>query len=71
LSSNVTQPRQALIPRIFRSFTRRRAGDSAPINGVPEHAITRQIRHNSTVTLRKYIRAGALFRDNASARIGL
>jgi site-specific recombinase XerD len=43
----------------------------AAINGVPEHAIMRQTRHKSTDMLRKYIREASLFRENASARVGL
>jgi integrase len=43
----------------------------AAMNGVPEHAIMRQTRHKSSEMLRKYIRDGALFRANASGRIGL
>ncbi len=43
----------------------------AAINGVQELAIMKQTRHKSSDMLRKYIREANLFRDNASARIGL
>lgn len=43
----------------------------AAINGVQELAIMRQTRHKSSDMLRKYIRDASLFRDNASARVGL
>ena len=43
----------------------------AAVNGVPEHAIMRQTRHKSTEVLRRYIRDAALFRQNASAGVGL
>src|SRR5581483_6023178 len=44
---------------------------SAAINNVPEYVIQRQTRHKSTDMLRRYIRDASLFRDNASARVGL
>lgn len=43
----------------------------AAINGVPELAIMKQTRHKSSDMLRKYIRDANLFRENASARVGL
>jgi integrase len=43
----------------------------AAMNGVPELAIMRQTRHKSSDMLRKYIRDASLFRENASARVGL
>jgi site-specific recombinase XerD len=43
----------------------------AAMNGVPELAIMKQTRHKSSDMLRKYIRDASLFRDNASARVGL
>ena len=44
---------------------------SAAMNNVPEYVIQRQTRHKSTDMLRRYIRDVSLFRDNASARVGL
>jgi hypothetical protein len=41
------------------------------MNGVQELAIMKQTRHKSSDMLRKYIRDASLFRDNASARVGL
>jgi integrase len=43
----------------------------AAANGVPERLIMRQTRHRSVTTLRRYIRQGSLFRENAAAKIGL
>jgi site-specific recombinase XerD len=43
----------------------------AAMNGVQEIAIMKQTRHRSSDMLRKYVRDGSLFRDNASARVGL
>jgi len=43
----------------------------AAINGVPERAIMRQTRHQSSAMLGRYIRDANLFRDNASGRLGL
>lgn len=39
--------------------------------GVSERAIMAQTGHRSLRTLRKYIREGSLFLDNAAARVGL
>jgi integrase len=55
------------------------AGDSlraglatqAALNGAGELAIMKQTGHRSLATVRKYIRDGALFRDNAATRLGL
>ena len=44
---------------------------SAAIAGASEAAIMRQTRHRSLVTVRRYIRDGSLFRDNAAAVLGL
>ena len=43
----------------------------AAINQVPAIVIMRQTRHKSSDMLRRYIRETTLFRDNASARVGL
>jgi integrase len=44
---------------------------SAYIAGVQETIIMKQTRHKSSDMLRKYFRDSSLFRDNASARVGL
>jgi site-specific recombinase XerD len=44
---------------------------SAAIAGASEAAIMRQTRHRSLVTVRRYIRDGSLFRENAAAVLGL
>jgi len=41
----------------------------AAANGVPERLIMRQTRHRSLTTLRRYIREGSLFRENAAAKV--
>ena len=43
----------------------------AVINQVPEVTIMKQTRHKSADMLRRYVRETTLFRDNASARVGL
>lgn len=44
---------------------------SAAQAGVPEHTIMRQTGHKRPEMLRKYIRMGTIFTDNAAAKIGL
>jgi integrase len=44
---------------------------SAALAGVEEYAIMEQTGHRSVMTLRRYVRKGSLFRNNAAARIGL
>ena len=39
--------------------------------GAPGHAIRRQTGHKSDAMLARYIRAGTLFEENSSARLGL
>jgi integrase len=43
----------------------------AAMNGASELAIMKQTGHRSLATVRKYIREGSLFRDNAAAKLGL
>jgi site-specific recombinase XerD len=43
----------------------------AALCGVPERAIQDQTGHRNLMMLRRYIRAGSLFLDNAAAKIGL
>jgi hypothetical protein len=38
---------------------------------MPERVIMAQTRHKSVVMVRRYIREGSLFRENAAARVGL
>jgi integrase len=44
---------------------------SAAASGKSERAIMNQIGHRSLTTLRRYIREGNLFRDNAADGLGL
>jgi site-specific recombinase XerD len=44
---------------------------TAAMMGVPEHAIMRQTGHKKSDTLKKYIRMGTLFEQNASGKLGL
>ena len=44
---------------------------SAAAAGVSERAIMNQTGHRSLPTLRRYIRDGSLFRENAAAAVGL
>jgi hypothetical protein len=41
------------------------------MNGATELAIMKQTGHRSLTTVRKYIREGTLFRDNAATKLGL
>jgi len=43
----------------------------AALNGSSERAIAKTTRHKSRRVLRRYIRPGELFRENASASLGL
>ena len=44
---------------------------AAAIGGASERAIMNQTGHRSTAMVRRYIRDGSLFRENAAARVGL
>jgi len=44
---------------------------SAAAAGVPERVIAEQTGHKGTAMLRRYIREGSLFRENASSAVGL
>jgi integrase len=44
---------------------------SAAAADVPERVIAQQTGHRSMAVLRRYIRSGSLFRENAAARVGL
>jgi integrase len=43
----------------------------AAINGASERSIMKQTGHKSAAMVRRYIRDGELFRDNAASRLGL
>jgi len=44
---------------------------AAAAGGAPERAIMRQTGHRSVVMVRRYIRSGSLFQENAAAYVGL
>jgi integrase len=44
---------------------------SAAAVGVPERVIAQQTGHKGTAMLRRYIREGSLFRENAASAVGL
>jgi site-specific recombinase XerD len=44
---------------------------AAALAGVSERSIQNQTGHKSLVTLRRYIRDGSLFKDNAAGKVGL
>ena len=44
---------------------------SAAAAGVPERVIADQTGHKGTAMLRRYIREGSLFRENAASAVGL
>jgi hypothetical protein len=41
------------------------------MNGVREFVIMRQTGHKTVTTLRRYIRSGEIFRENAAAGFGI
>ena len=43
----------------------------AAMNGVREFVIMRQTGHKTIATLRRYIRSGEIFRENAAAGLGI
>ena len=43
----------------------------AAMNGVREFVIMRQTGHKTVATLRRYIRSGEIFRENAAAGLGI
>jgi len=44
---------------------------TAAMAGIPEYAIMKQTGHKRSDTIKKYIRAGNFWRDNAASRVGL
>jgi integrase len=44
---------------------------SAASAGVPERVIAEQTGHRGTAMLRRYVREGSLFRENAASAVGL
>ena len=44
---------------------------STPSAGVPERVIAEQTGHRGTAMLRRYVREGSLFRENAASAVGL
>ena len=44
---------------------------AAAMAGASERSIQNQTGHKSLVTLRRYIRDGSLFKDNAAGKVGL
>jgi integrase len=44
---------------------------AAAMNGVSERSIMQQTGHKSAAMVRRYIRDGSLFRENAAAKVGL
>jgi integrase len=64
--------RAGLDPRCFSGHSLRSGlATSAAEGGATERAIMEQTRHRSLRQVRKYIRRGSLFKDNAAARSGL
>jgi integrase len=61
-----------LDPAMFSGHSLRSGlATSAAEGGASERSIMEQTRHRSVKQVRKYIRRGSLFRDNAAARTGL
>ena len=63
--------RAGLDPAAFSGHSLRSGlATSAAEGGATERAIMEQTRHRSLKQVRKYIRRGSLFKDNAAARSG-
>jgi integrase len=61
-----------LDPRIFSGHSLRAGlATSAAAAGVSERAIMAQTGHKNAAMVRRYIRDGELFRDNAAGKVGL
>jgi len=61
-----------LDPAVFSGHSLRSGlATSAAEGGASERSIMEQTRHRSLKQVRKYIRRGNLFQDNAAARSGL
>lgn len=61
-----------LDPRLYAGHSLRAGlATQAALNGVPERIIMAQTGHKTQMMLRRYIRIGGLFRENASAQLGL
>src|SRR3954451_15074406 len=61
-----------LDPRVFAGHSLRAGlATSAAMAGVEERVIMSQTRHPSTTMVRRYIREGSLFRENAAGKVGL
>ena len=59
-------------PRGFAAHSLRAGlATQAAMNGVSERAIMDQTGHKSLAVMRRYIRDGSLFRENAAAKVGL
>jgi integrase len=62
----------ALDPTLFSGHSLRAGlATAAAAAGVSERAIMEQTGHKSLTVMRRYIRKGSLFKDNASAQVGL
>jgi integrase len=62
----------ALIQRHYAGHSLRAGlATQAAMNGVSERVIMAQTGHRNLNTLRRYIRQGSLFRENAAFHLGL
>jgi site-specific recombinase XerD len=61
-----------LDPALFAGHSLRAGlATAAAINGVSERSVMQQTGHRSAAMVRRYIRDGSLFRENAAAKVGL
>ncbi len=59
-------------PRDFSGHSLRAGfATTAAIAGVPEHLIMKQTGHKKSDTIKRYIRLGNMWTDNAATKIGL
>jgi hypothetical protein len=60
-----------LNPALYAGHSRRSSLATAAQAGVSERVIMEQTGHKSLPVVRRYIRRGSLFTDNAAAKVGL
>jgi integrase len=71
-SSSSAQPAERLkVEELGGHSLRAGCVTQAAMNGVREFVIMRQTGHKTIATLRRYIRSGEIFRENAAAGLGI
>jgi hypothetical protein len=73
LLSGEASHERASLPGLHPSLRNANAAPEtqAAMNGVREFVIMKQTGHKTVATLRRYIRSGEIFRENAAAGLGI